>query len=255
MYLVALCSDIRAPRSSGFCSSGVAKVLSTSTGTSPHCRRRPRCRRRSSVGLPGVSTITSPVSGRIAPRTSSSSQKVTSAPSRPEPSRWSVPPYSGRTATMCRLPVAPGDRIAAVIAAMPEENATAASACLDPASPSSNRAIVGFQSRDRRCRRRAADARRSPSPRTSRRRAGCPAADWWRQIDRGRVHAQRGEVGASRVHGDGVGMLRSIVRYVIEHAPRIPLRAELRQMSCCELRDLMRSWSNEQSHAIPRSGS
>ncbi len=49
---------------------------------------------------------------------------------------------------MCRRPgplvVA---RIAAVIAAMPEENATAASACSNRASAVSNRATVGFHNR------------------------------------------------------------------------------------------------------------
>ena len=69
-------------------------------------------------------------------------------PSRPVPNRWSVPPYSGRTATTWRPPdSAMAASTTAVIAAMPEENATASSVCSSRASPDSNRATVGFHSR------------------------------------------------------------------------------------------------------------
>jgi hypothetical protein len=88
------------------------------------------------------------VSGRIASATSASAQNVTSAPSRPVARRWSVPPYSGRTATTCRRPIiVVCARIAAVIAAMPDPNATAVLVCSSCARAVSNRATVEFHSR------------------------------------------------------------------------------------------------------------
>lgn len=68
---MALCSDIAAPRSIGFCSTGVAKVLSTTTGTDPDWRTTSAMSAMSSVGFAGVSTTTRPVSGRMAAATSS----------------------------------------------------------------------------------------------------------------------------------------------------------------------------------------
>ncbi len=59
-----------------------------------------------------------------------------------------MPPYSGRTATTWWRPTAVVlARTAAVIAAMPEPNATDSSACSSCASADSNRATVGFHSR------------------------------------------------------------------------------------------------------------
>jgi hypothetical protein len=54
-----------------------------------------------------------------------------------------VPPYSGRIATTCR-PSAPAASSVAVIAAIPEAKATAASACSSAAMPRSQRATVGL---------------------------------------------------------------------------------------------------------------
>ncbi len=95
---------------------------------------------------------------------------VTSVPSRPVESRWSVPPYSGRTATTWRLPVGiVRESTAAVIAAMPEANATAVSACSSVASAVSKRATVGFHSRGVDVAALGRGGRRSPSTRRSRR--------------------------------------------------------------------------------------
>ncbi len=147
-YLVALCSAIAAPWSSGFWSTGVAKVLSTSTGTSPAAATAARMSSSSSVGLAGVSTTTSAVSGRTVAAISASVHQVTSVPSSPVESRWSEPPYIGRTATTWRLPVSiVRESTAADIAAMPEAKATADSACSSVASAVSKRATVGFHSR------------------------------------------------------------------------------------------------------------
>ena len=96
------------------------------------------------VGLAGVSTHTSDVSGRTASATSSALTQVTSWPSRPLASRWSVPPYRGRTATMCPC----RDNSRAVVAAMPDAKATAASAFSSTARPVSKPATVGLCSRE-----------------------------------------------------------------------------------------------------------
>lgn len=71
---------------------GVATVLSTSSGTSPAAVASAAMSTRSRVGLAGVSTMTSAVSGRTAAPTSSGRAQVTSVPSRPVASTWSVPP-------------------------------------------------------------------------------------------------------------------------------------------------------------------
>ncbi|OEJ57777.1 hypothetical protein BGM19_07140 [Streptomyces agglomeratus] len=100
-----------------------------------------------SVGLAGVSTITRPVSGRIASAMPSGSTKVTSVPSSPAFRRWSLHPYSGRTATTWRRPSLARARSTALSAAMPLAKATALSAPSSRASPSSKRAVVGLSSR------------------------------------------------------------------------------------------------------------
>ena len=66
--------------------------------------RRRRCRPGPGSGWPASRRMTSPVSGRIAAATPLGATQVTSVPSSPVASRWSVPPYSGRTATTCRAP-------------------------------------------------------------------------------------------------------------------------------------------------------
>ena len=147
MNLVAECRTIAAPRSCGCWSTGVANVLSTSTGTSPAAATTARMSTRSSDGFAGDSTITRPVSGRIAAAISAASAKVTSVPSRPIPSRWSVPPYSGRTATTCGVPRWTVASRTALSAAIPEANARASSVCSSSATADSRRATVGFHSR------------------------------------------------------------------------------------------------------------
>lgn len=71
---------------------GVAKVLSTSSGTVPQAWATARMSISASVGLAGVSIITSPVSGRMASAIPAGSVQVTSVPSNPAPSRWSLQP-------------------------------------------------------------------------------------------------------------------------------------------------------------------
>ena len=93
------------------------------------------------------SITTRQVSWRTADFTWAAAQNVTSAPSMLERSRWSVPPYSGRTATTCRRPGWTAARRTAVMAAMPDAKATASSVPSSRASPSSNRATVGFHNR------------------------------------------------------------------------------------------------------------
>lgn len=67
MYLVAECSTISAPKSSGFCKYGEAKVLSTQVRT-PLRRAMPQSASRSttlSMGLVGVSIHSRRVAGVI----------------------------------------------------------------------------------------------------------------------------------------------------------------------------------------------
>ena len=99
------------------------------------------------VGFAGVSTNTSPVSGRSAAATASGAAQVTSVPSSPDSSRWSLQPYSGRTATTCRFPCATAESRQAETAAMPLANATPCSEPSSPASARSNRATVGLPTR------------------------------------------------------------------------------------------------------------
>ncbi|MDH6192658.1 hypothetical protein M2168_005690 [Streptomyces sp. CZ24] len=63
-YLVALCSTMRAPKPAGRWRTGVAKVLSASSGTVPQAWATARRSISARVGLAGVSTRTRPVSGR-----------------------------------------------------------------------------------------------------------------------------------------------------------------------------------------------
>ncbi len=91
-YLVPLCSDSVAPCASGCCSTGVAKVESTRTGTRPAWRTTSAMSTRRSVGLAGVSMMTSAVSPRIASATVSGAAQVTSRERRRDSRRWSVPP-------------------------------------------------------------------------------------------------------------------------------------------------------------------
>ncbi|AGP53210.1 hypothetical protein M271_07950 [Streptomyces rapamycinicus NRRL 5491] len=146
-YLVALCRTRRAPRSAGRCSTGVAKVLSASSGTVPQEWATARRSSSASVGLAGVSTMTSPVSGRIASAIPAGSTQVTSVPSSPVSNRWSLHPYSGRTATTCRSPWAPRASRHALSAAMPLANATALSVPSSRARAVSKRATVGLSRR------------------------------------------------------------------------------------------------------------
>ena len=100
------------------------------------------------MGFAGVSSTTRQVPGRTASATPWGVQKVVSTSSSPEASRWSVPPYNGRTATTCRPPASAfAASTVAVTAAMPVENATDSAVCSRSASASSNRATVGFHSR------------------------------------------------------------------------------------------------------------
>lgn len=92
-YLVALCRTKRAPCSAGRCSTGVAKVLSASSGTDPQACATARRSSSASVGLAGDSTMTRPVSGRRASAMPAGSTQVTSEPSSPAVSRWSLQPY------------------------------------------------------------------------------------------------------------------------------------------------------------------
>ena len=85
--LVALCSTMAAPCRKGCWRTGLAKVLSTSSGT-PSAAAATRAMSTSSrLGLAGVSRITRPVSGRSAAWTPSGVVNVTSLPSTPEASR------------------------------------------------------------------------------------------------------------------------------------------------------------------------
>ncbi len=93
------------PCSAGRWSTGVAKVLSTSSGTEPQAWATARRSTSASVGLAGDSTSTRPVSGRSASAIPAGSVQVTSEPSSPAVSRWSLQPYRGRTATTCRSPI------------------------------------------------------------------------------------------------------------------------------------------------------
>ena len=147
---MALCSTSAAPCCAGFWSTGVAKVLSTRTGRPSAAATTAAMSTSSRVGFAGVSSTTRQVSGRTASATSSGPQNVVSTSSSPEASRWSVPPYNGRTATTWRAPdpaCALAARTAAVTAAMPVENATDSAVCSRSASASSKRATVGFHSR------------------------------------------------------------------------------------------------------------
>lgn len=71
---------------------GVAKVLSTSSGTVPQAWATASMSTSARVGLAGVSTITRPVSGRMASAMPAGSVQVTSVPSSPAASRWSLQP-------------------------------------------------------------------------------------------------------------------------------------------------------------------
>ena len=97
----------------------MANVLSTSTGTSPAPATTRAMSMSSSVGFAGDSMTTRPVSLRIASETWSMSVQVTVVPSSPLSSTWSVPPYSGRSATMCGLPAVTVASRHAVSAAIP----------------------------------------------------------------------------------------------------------------------------------------
>jgi hypothetical protein len=89
---VALWRTSAAPCASGRCKTGVANVESTSTGTSPACTTTASMSTRARVGLAGVSVMTSEVSGRRASEMVSGVAHVTSSPSIPHASRWSVVP-------------------------------------------------------------------------------------------------------------------------------------------------------------------
>ena len=87
------------------------------------------------------------MSGRTAAATVSGVAQVTSVPSSPEASTWSVPPYSGRSATACRRPDRAAASRTAVSAAIPLANATDSDVPSSVARADSNRATVGFHSR------------------------------------------------------------------------------------------------------------
>ncbi|CAM5599666.1 hypothetical protein SGRIM128S_06004 [Streptomyces griseomycini] len=125
----------------------MAKVLSTSSGTEPQAWATARRSISASVGLAGDSTSTRPVSGRSASATPAGSVQVTSEPSSPAVSRWSLHPYRGRTATTWRSPVEPRTSRTALSAAMPLAKATAASVPSRRARAVSKRATVGLPSR------------------------------------------------------------------------------------------------------------
>src|SRR5699024_12809013 len=86
-YFVALWKERAAPCSSGLCSTGVANVLSTATGTSPTWSTTAAISTSSRDGLAGVSSSTNPDFGVIASATAPASQNVTSVPSSPEASK------------------------------------------------------------------------------------------------------------------------------------------------------------------------
>ena len=96
--------------------------------------------------MAGDSQMTSPVSGSSASAMASGLAQVIRVPSSPVASRWSVPPYSGRTATMCGVPACTQEIRAAEIAAMPLPKATACGVPSSAARASSKRATVGFHS-------------------------------------------------------------------------------------------------------------
>ena len=68
-------------------------------------------------------------------------------PRAPLASRWSEPPYSGRTATTFGVPACTQASSVADSAAMPLANATASPVPSSLASAVSKRATVGFHSR------------------------------------------------------------------------------------------------------------
>ena len=180
---------------SGRCSTGVAKVLSTSTGTPPACATTPRDVHQRERGVRRRLHHDQAVSGRSASRT-----RCGLRPGRPPgpAARWRAGGPSRRTAAAARPRARPRPRAArrqAVRAAMPEPKATAASAPSSPASASrSGRRWGCTAARRRGC----PEARRpAPSRRGSRRPRRAPAAGrWWRGRAAGR--ARRGQARSSR---------------------------------------------------------
>ena len=81
-----------APRRMGCCSTGLAKVESTRTGTALACLTTAAMSMTLSVGLPGVSMITRQVSSRRQAPTVAGVAQDTSSGSRPLSRRWSVVP-------------------------------------------------------------------------------------------------------------------------------------------------------------------
>lgn len=111
------------------------------------------------------------------------------------------------------------------MAAMPDANATAASACSSSARASSKRATVGFQSGDDHA---AVGGRTAPGGHGLVRVA--PALDIGQrvgggQVDRQRVDAEPLQVGAAAVDGDRVGMQRC------GHASTLPETSRIRRNS------------------------
>ena len=83
MYFEVECVTISAPNSNGLQLMGVAKVLSTMTGTRPAWATTAAISTRSRVGLAGVSNSTNPVRSVIASPTVAAVAQVTWVPSRP----------------------------------------------------------------------------------------------------------------------------------------------------------------------------
>ena len=130
-YLVVECTTTSKPRSSGRCTHGLAKVLSAPAST-PRRRASAATAARSasfSVGLVGLSTHSSFVSGRIARSTASRSVKSTRVAVSPiercrtRSSSRNVPPYRSSVVTMCEPASRHSSTVA--IAARPEANANA----------------------------------------------------------------------------------------------------------------------------------
>ena len=100
-----------------------------------------------SVGLAGVSTSTRRgVADARRRRRPPPSPRSPRCPAAPRPAGGRCRRTAGRTATTWP-PTAPAASSMAVIAAMPEANATACSACSSSATPRSQRAVVGLCSR------------------------------------------------------------------------------------------------------------
>ena len=153
MYFVVECTTTSAPNSSGRCTYGVAKVLSTASSAS--CSRaRPASAAMSAMpssGLVGVSHQISRVCGRIAARTWSRSPSQAGVKSSPHRSSTraksrNVPPYASFGITTW----SPGPQtawISAVSAASPEAKAKPWRPPSNAARHCSSAVRVGFAER------------------------------------------------------------------------------------------------------------